>query len=339
MVEAETGLVRGTAGALVHYRPVVSRSETRTQRLNRSRESEVWGNLVAQVGPPPASSQWIHVFDRGGDNYEAMCHLQQQKCDWIIRVAKLNRKVKLEEGGKMPLSEALDRAKVLGQYDLPLRSRPGQAARTAKIQVSILRVTLPMPKHHSPFVKRCGIGSITVNVLVVREVDAPKGVTPICWVLFTSLPVASLEEARQVIGFYECRWLIEEYHKVLKTGCSIESHALRTAERLEPLIALISVIGVRLLQLKTIAKREPATKAIYRVPSSWLNALHALRPRLSIDDLTVYQFFRELAKLGGFLARKHDGEPGWQTTWRGYQKLHLIAAGMELATRQMKKCV
>ena len=154
--------------------------------------------------------------------------------------------------------------------------------------------------------------------------------------LLTSLPVDSFEAAWEVIEFYECRWLIEEYHKVLKTGCQMERHALREASRLEPLTALISVIGVRLLQLKTIGRHDPEQLAHRRVPSRWLDALKALRPRLKKTQLTVYEFFRELAKLGGFLGRKHDGEPGWQTTWRGYQKLHNILLGMELANKQ--KC-
>lgn len=84
--------------------------------------------------------------------------------------------------------------------------------------------------------------------------------------------------------------------------------------------------------MKTFAKQEPDVKAGNRVPSMWLQALRKLRPRIQTSELTVYEFFREIAKLGGFLGRKHDGEPGWQTIWRGYQKLQLIVQGMELAT-------
>ena len=171
---------------------------------------------------------------------------------------------------------------------------------------------------------------VTGKCVIAQEVDAPVGVKPICWMLLTSLPVTTFEEARQVIDDYEHRWLIEEYHKVLKTGCSIERHALRTAARLEGLTGLISVVGIRLLQMKTMARHEPETKASNRVPSMWLKALKKLKPRIEITTLTIYQFFREIAKLGGFLCRKHDGEPGWQTIWRGFKKLQLIIQGMEL---------
>ena len=170
-----------------------------------------------------------------------------------------------------------------------------------------------------------------MNVVVVQEVDAPNGVTPICWILLTSLPTGTFEDALQVIEDYENRWLIEEYHKVLKTGCNLEVHALRTSDRLEPLVGLISVIGVRLFQMKLIGRNQPSVQASTHVPSSWLRCLALVETKLEVATMTVYTFFREIAKLGGFLARKGDGEPGWQTVWRGYQTLQSLLDGMRLA--------
>ena len=323
--------IEGTAGALIHYRTKVPKNETRMQRLSRIRESELWGNLVDEVGSPPQGSQWIHVFDRGGDNFEAMCHIKLAHCDWIIRAAKLNRNVIKENGEKVSLKSALEEARVLGGYELHLRSRPGVKARTAQIEVSAVKVTLPRPRHHSKWVKQCGVRELTINVVVVQEVNAPKGVTPIRWVLLTSLPVNTFEDAWQVIEDYEHRWLVEEYHKVLKTGCSVEVHALRTADRLEPLIGLISVIGTRLIQLKLIGRSQPEARAATHVPTSWLKCLKLARPNLKLTGMSVYTFFRELAKLGGFLGRKGDGEPGWQTVWHGYKRLHSLLDGLRLA--------
>ena len=170
-----------------------------------------------------------------------------------------------------------------------------------------------------------------MNVVLVLEKNAPKGTAPIQWILLTSLPVTTMEEAYQIIDDYEHRWLIEEYHKVLKTGCSVESHALRTADRLEPLLGLIAVVGTRLLQLKLVGRSQPEAKAATHVPSTWLQGLKLARPKLKLTDMTVYTFFRELAKLGGFLGRTHDGEPGWQTIWHGYQKLQSLLEGLRLA--------
>ena len=327
-------MVLGTAGALLHYRANVPKTESRTARLKRRRESEIWGDVVSQAGVAPKGSQWIHVFDRGGDNFEAICHILQNDGDFIIRAAKLQRNVIDARGNQRPFHEVVNDAKVVGHYEFSLRARPGQSARVAQIEVSTLRIEFPQPRVKSEFVKNCGRDSIPMNVVIVQEVNALDGVAPIRWILMTSLPVDTFDKAWEVIEFYECRWLIEEYHKVLKTGCSIERHALREAGRLEPLIALISVIGVRLLQLKTITRHNPDQPAKDRVPNSWLAALKALRPRLKHTSLTVYVFFRELAKLGGFLGRKHDGEPGWQTIWRGYQKLQAILLGMKIANNK-----
>lgn len=314
----------GQAGALLHYRKLKPKGETRMQSLERFRESSLWGSLVNQVGPPPAQCQWIHVFDRGGDNFESMCHIKLSNCDWVIRANRLNRKVYDSEGNKMTISKAVDGATLVGSYELNLRSRPGVASRSAKLEVSVTSVTFPLPSQHSKWVAQCGIKQLTMNVVIVQEVDAPKGVKPIRWVLLTSLPVETFEDAWQVIEDYENRWMIEEYHKVIKTGCSIEKHALRTADRLEPLIGLISVIGVRLFQLKLIGRNQREAKAKTHLPSGWLACMKLARPKVRLTGMTVYDFFRELAKMGGFLGRRSDGEPGWQTIWGGFKKLQAL---------------
>lgn len=326
----DDNLIEGAAGALVHYRSIAPKKETRMQRLNRIRESELWGNLVKKVGFAPDGCQWIHVFDRGGDNFEAMCHIRLTRCEWLIRAAKLQRNVITECGEKMQLKHAIESGELLGSYELNLRSRPGMKARTAKIGVSVLKVTFPRPRPCSAWVKQCGIGELETNVVVVEETGAPKGVKPIRWVLLTSLPVKTFNDAWQVIEDYENRWLVEEYHKVIKSGCSVEMHALRTADRLEPLIALITVIGIRLFQLKLVGRSQKEAKARTHVPSDWLRGLKLARPKIKLTGMTVYEFFRELAKLGGFLARKGDGEPGWETVWHGFKKLQMWLDGMRM---------
>ena len=115
----------GSAGGLIHYRQRTPKNETRRQRLERERESEIWGKVVDSVGTAPAGSQWIHVFDRGGDDFETMCHIRLKGCDWVIRAAKLTRKINTSDGRSLSLQESLDDARLLGRYELNLRSRPG----------------------------------------------------------------------------------------------------------------------------------------------------------------------------------------------------------------------
>jgi hypothetical protein len=195
---------------------------------------------------------------------------------------------------------------------------------------------MPVPRHTSPYVKKLRPEPIEMSVVWVREVGAPRGVKPIEWILYTSLPVSNFDDAGTIVEYYECRWLIEEYHKALKTGCTVEGRLLGNSSRLEAMLGLMSVVAVRLLQLKSIARRDPDRRASSVVPPLWLKMLKAARKHLRrVHDLTIAQFYRELAKLGGFLGRKSDGQPGWITIWRGWEQLNTLVLGAELA---LQKC-
>ena len=170
---------------------------------------------------------------------------------------------------------------------------------------------------------------IPMWVVWVREVDAPPGVDPIEWVLYTSLAVESFESALVIVGYYEKRWLIEEWHKVLKTGMRVEDRQLKTSGRLEAMMGLMSVAAVRLFQLKGEARTAPERRAEEVVPPKYVRALKAIRKIGISTELTVGRFFRELAQLGGFLGRRSDGEPGWITIWRGWDKLQTMVRGAD----------
>jgi len=328
LVHADSEAIIGVAGQTIHYRKKKRKSkkqENAAQRLKRKRESEVWGKVIDDIGEPAEGVEYVQVFDRGADNFEVYCHLLQNRSQWVIRAAKLNRYVLSGESEeRMQLKDYLPRLKRLGQYTLSLRARPGQSAREAQIEVRVGRIKIPRPHHVSPWVGKLKQPPIAMHVIEVVEVHAPRGVTPIRWVLLTSLPVQTFDAAWQIIGYYEMRWLVEEYHKALKTGCRTEFRQLKTAGRLEALVGLTSVVAVRLLKLKSLARVDPEVPAQRVVPRIWLRMLKLARKRLPrVHDLTVGQFYREVAKLGGFLGRKGDGDPGWITIWRGWEKLNM----------------
>ena len=325
LVNADTEEIIGIAGQTIHYRKQKSKKrENASRRMKRKRESEVWGTVIDQIGKPPEDTQFVHVFDRGGDNFEVYCRLLQKEGNWVILASKMSRYVLAGDSQeRMPLKDYLSQLNLLGTYTLALRSRHKQPARDARIEVRVGQIKIPRPRHVSPWVTKLKQPPIEMNVIEVIEVNAPKGVTPIHWVLFTSLPVNTFNDAWVVIGYYELRWLIEEYHKALKTGCSTESRQLKAAGRLEAFVGLTSVVAVRLLQLKSLARTNPEVPAQRVIPQVWLTMLKSARKGLDrVHDLTVGQFYREVAKLGGFLGRKSDGEPGWITLWRGWEKLN-----------------
>jgi hypothetical protein len=144
--------------------------------------------------------------------------------------------------------------------------------------------------------------------------------------LYTAEAVSTFSEALRVIGFYEQRPVVEEYHKGMKTGLQVERRQYRSSDRLQPVIGVICVQAVRLLQLRDISRRSPSTPAQGLVPREWLEVIGQIlrRPR---PIQTVRDFLRAVASLGGFLGRKSDGEPGWQTIWLGLETLLVALRG------------
>ena len=149
--------------------------ENSARILKRKRESEVWGTVIDQIGKPRDEVEYVHVFDRGGDNFEVYCRLLKNRGQWVIRASKMNRYVLAGDSEeRMPLKDYLPRLQTLGHYTLSLRARPGQAAREAQIEVRVGRIKIPRPQHVSPWVRSLQQPPIAMNVIEVVEVNAPR---------------------------------------------------------------------------------------------------------------------------------------------------------------------
>ena len=170
----------------------------------------------------------------------------------------------------------------------------------------------------------------------VWEADPPAGQQAVEWILLTSEPVTDLAGALRVAAYYALRWLIEQYHQCLKSGCRVEERQLESADRLGPLIGMLTAVAVRLLQLKNNARLTPDRPATECAPRELVETVARLTGVADAAALTVRRFTHAVAKLGGFLGRKRDGEPGWRTLWQGWHELSLIHAGYELAMRGVK---
>jgi hypothetical protein len=327
LVSATTDDIRGLAAQTIHYRQPKPAKENDSQRVKRQRESQVWLTVIDAIGQPPAGVQWVHVLDRGGDNFEVFCRVRHHHTDCVVRAAVLPRNIITPQGTTQTLRGYVATLAVAGTYQLVLRARPKQAARTATVAVSYGAVLMPRPHFCSPWAKQ--EEPVPLNVVCAREQDGPaKGA--IAWVLYTTLPVGNLEQALAVIGAYEKRWQIEEWHKALKSGCQLERRQLKKARRVEVLLGVLGVVAVRLLQLRSVARSAPERAAQEVVPLLYVKVLQRARRIPVGQPWSVGRFFRELAKLGGFLGRKGDGEPGWQTIWRGWEQLVILLRGYEL---------
>jgi len=301
----------------------------------RPSEADVWGRVMDRIQPAHSKVKLIHVCDRGADNFDVFAHLHTKQDSWVIRAAQLTRKVGQSDGTVAKLTEVLDAATVMGTYQVWVAANRQQQARWASVEVRAASITLLRPREGSTeFVMDRDIREIETSVVEVREVNPPKTGKPIRWILYTRESVSSFPAVLQVIKHYEQRPLVEEYHKCMKTGLQVERRQYQSHDRLEPLIGVICVQAARLIQLKEVARSAPDTPARRLVPPEWLEVLNKIlkRPR---PTSTVRDFVRALASLGGFLGRKSDGEPGWQTIWKGTETLLFAIRGYRAG---LKRC-
>lgn len=145
--------------------------------------------------------------------------------------------------------------------------------------------------------------------------------------MITNLTVDNEKEALRLIKIYRRRWLIEDYHKAVKTGFRIEDTQLKQASRIFALFGMIGVIATKLLAMREYCRLSPTTSVEKEIPEHWITLVERyLRVKLK----TMRDFWRALARMGGFIGRKSDGEPGWQTIWKGYKRLQDMLLGANL---------
>src|SRR3954447_6395389 len=176
---------------------------------------------------------------------------------------------------------------------------------------------------------------LPLQVVVLREVEAPAGVEPLEWILLSDRPAGDLAEAGEVADWYGYRPIVEELHKGMKTGCGVETLQFTTEAAIPPVIALLSVVAVFLLGLRDAA-REPATAAqpaTQYVPVSYSEVLCSWRHGEVRAEWTVMEFYWALGRLGGHQNRKNGPPPGWLVLSRGWTRLQAMVEGVEAMDR------
>lgn len=304
--------------------------EKKYTRWKRARESERWAATFARRGGPASGVRWTYVADRESDVYEALLRCRTAGVDYVIR-ANQARALADRSGSVFQAAAA---GPVVGHFELPLRARSGQAARRARIEVRATVVNLRGPQRPGG-----RLPPVAVNVIQAQEVGAGPAVQePIQWVLLTSWPIADFAGILRAIRGYASRWLIEEYHKALKTGAGVERSQLQEAQRLMPLVAILSVVAVWLLNLKLAAQSTPAAQMLEEALPAEAQEVLDQKVGKPPGGWTCLTALIAIAKLGGFLGRKGDGTPGWLSIWRGWQRLALIVEGVRLAREWSARC-
>ena len=299
--------------------------EQRHQRLKReTRETDVWIRQIHTIGTPAAGSVWVHVGDRGADMFPFFQACQATQTHFLVRAGKSRRVEESEEEIKYSLMRARSwPSQASRPFEVP--ARHGHQARSTQLQLAFGQMTL-LPPRHEP---RASKEPVTVWVIRVWEEQAPEGEEPLEWVLLTSVPTTTLEQAWERVDWYQCRWSVEDYHQCLKSGCRMEERQLQTVDGLIRLLGLLSPLAVRLVQIRGYARSQPERPA-HEVIEPLLLAVVAQRSGQSPATMTVGTFWTEVARLGGYLARSHDGPPGWRTIWKGWLSLQSLLEGVHL---------
>lgn len=299
------------------------------QRMSRRRESERWAHALDGLGAVPAACQWIYLADREADFYEPIERCQRQGSDFIIRGYR-DRKL---AGTPGHLFEALAKARVLGTMTVALRSRNGEPAREAVVSLRACRVKL-----QGPWRPQGMQPEVEINVVEAREMAPPDRVEALHWILLSSLPCERLAELKRIVARFAMRWWIEHYHKALKSGAGVEESQLENGFRIENLVAVLAIVAVRLVNTQWLARNRPDEPV--QAESFGQSALEILSAKFSPpkEGWTNATVLIAIARLGGFLARKNDGSPGWQTIWRGWSKLLCMCEGLEILKQNGKRC-
>ena len=270
---------------------------------------------VAESAADMPDTRLVYVADREADILALMqrAHALGTPADWLIR-AQHNRC--LPEGGK--LWAATCAQDPLGEIEFTLPSRHGQAERTVRQRLWAHAVDLP------------DTAGLRVTGVIAREVDAPAGVKPLEWRLLTNRPVLNLASAVELIDWYRCRWEIETLFHVLKNGCRVEALQLDSVAKLELALALYLVVSWRIAHLVRIGRIHPDLPAdLFFAKTEWTGAYVLNRKKPPKQPPPVRDVVRLIAQLGGFLARKGDGEPGVKSLWLGMLRLRDYALTVE----------
>ena len=328
MAISDAGEVFGLMAQKIWIRPPEEHGKS-SKRINlpiEEKESNKWLETIKNAGGPfPEGTFAVHICDREGDIYELFCKAEREDANYLCRRCH-DRKIESEDDiGKLDdFAKALP---VAGRITVrvPRDSHTGRIARDAELEIKYGKCQIMKP---SNLVSTNDLPeSIEVYVVSATEIEPPPGQEKIFWQLVTNVPTENFEDAVTRIQWYTQRWKIEIFHRTLKSGCKVEELQSESADKLMKLIAIYSIIALQIMELGYLARTRPNEsceicftedewKILYRVANK--------TKKLPEKPPTIKEAVVMIAKLGGFPARKSDGDPGVTVIWRGLTKFYTI---------------
>ena len=303
------------------------------------RESQRWLTAVQAIEARAKDRfETIHVTDAEGDFFEFMAQMQSAGTRFVVRAGRLNRVLDSPEG-KASLRSVIDEIPASFQREIEIgkrrfdrqkkgrnsrRSHPPREARRATVSISATRIRVRLPR----YVRAVG-EPFEVNVVRVWEQNPPHGETAIEWVLLTTENISSESEIAAVVDIYRKRWVIEDFFKALKTGCSLEKRQVTSYEAMRKVLSLLAPLAFRLLLYRGLERQSsdaPANRLFDEVDLVLLargQRTPAPPPRTTADALAL------LARMGGHI--RNNGPPGWMTLGAGLEKLLTLKLGWRLS--------
>jgi hypothetical protein len=296
----------------------------RAQKPIEKKESFKWlksYRAVAEAREHCPETMLVSVGDREADIYELFHEAAGDETgpELLVRADKW-RKRKVEQE---LLWDKMAREPVGGYREIHIPRSGNRKARTAKLEIRFSQVTLQPPQEKE-------LPPITIWAVYAVEIDYGAGVkNPVEWMLLTTVEVLNFEHAVERMSWYSKRWGIEVYHRTLKSGCRIEDRRLYNADRLETCIAIDAVVAWRVFFLTMQGRETPEIACDTILSEDEWKALCAFTFKKAPPEKpsSLREAVRMIAKLGGFLGRKNDGNPGTTTVWRGLQRLEDITLG------------
>jgi hypothetical protein len=333
------GLVRGLLHQSFWSRPPETPpvAEQRRDKPIELKESYKWleGIQAAEAAldnlPQGERPRLIHIFDREGDSHEVLQYISASPHGAIIRVAQTKRGLADPHGN---VYEAISAAPLRGSKTIEVPARRGSKARKAKLELRSVKVTI------EPLRKNPQRQSVTWTLVEAKEIDVREDCEPLHWLLWTTEPAETLADIEEVLRCYKLRWLIEDFHLTLKSGCQVEELRLETADRLIKALLMYSAVALRIVALRDLARQRPNDPCtVFLSVDQWhalYTYIHNQRPSVSEPTPTIKQAVLWIGRLGGHLSRKRAPMPGVRILWRGWRDLAILVAGYQAGRRDSR---
>ncbi|MEO5969970.1 MAG: IS4 family transposase [Bdellovibrionia bacterium] len=285
-------------------------------------------------------TQIVHVGDREADFFELFWRAKQLDASILIRCSHNHVVGSRSRKKKFVQEKLIEKARTqpaIGGYTVEIQETKDRKGRMARVEVSIGSFTLNPERNHSLAKSNLNI-ELSLHFICVREVRTPQGEQPIEWILLSNIESHNLESAIEKVQWYSCRWQIEIFHKILKSGFRIESCQINCAEKLSKSVHFMSILAWRvhwLTWIARIAPETPAAEILTPVEIAVINARFPKKISFSSQKGTIALYLVLIAQIGGFLARTGDGKPGIISIWTGWSRLADMALGWNLKNSNM----